>query len=86
MSIFALYFNDLEQELITRDAEGVGTGLLKLFLLLYADDIIFFKSASGLQNGLNILYDYCQNGSLLLMSINLKSWYLEKMVDWPKTW
>ena len=38
--IFALYLNDLEQELITSGADGVDTGLLKLFLLLYADDII----------------------------------------------
>ena len=32
-----------------------------IFLLLYADDIIIFsESASGLQNSLNILHDYCQ--------------------------
>ena len=31
-------------------------GLLELFLLLYADDIVIFsKSAEGLQKGLNIL-------------------------------
>ena len=63
--LFALYLNDLEQELITRGADGVDTGLLKLFLLLYADDIIIFsESASGLQNGLNILHDYCQKWKL----------------------
>ena len=63
--LFALYLNNLEQELITRGADGVDTGLLKLFLLLYADDIIiFFESASGLQNGLNILHDYCQKWKL----------------------
>ena len=62
---FALYLNDLEQELITRGADVVDTGLLKLFLLLYADDIIIFsESASGLQNGLNILHDYCQKWKL----------------------
>ena len=32
--IFALYVNDLEQELITRGADGVDNGLLKLFLIL----------------------------------------------------
>ena len=59
--LFALYVNDLEQQLITRGADGVGTGLLKLFLLLYADDIVIFpERASGLQNSLNILQDYCQ--------------------------
>ena len=54
--LFALYVNDLEQELITRRADGVDTGLLKLFLLLYADDIVIFsESANGLLNGLNML-------------------------------
>ena len=47
--------------LITKGADGVDTGLLKLFLLLYADEIVTFpESASGLQNSLNILHDYCQ--------------------------
>ena len=64
--LFALYLNDLEQELITKGAVGVDTGLHKLKLkLLYADDItIFSESASGLQNGLNILHDYCQKWKL----------------------
>ena len=63
--LFALYVNYLEQELITRGGDGVDTGLLKLFLLLYADDIVLFsESASGLQNCLNILHDYCQKWKL----------------------
>ena len=63
--LFALYLNDLEQKLITRGADGVDIGLLKLFLLLYADDSkIFSESASGLQNGLSTPYDYCQKWKL----------------------
>ena len=63
--LFAVYVNYLEQELITRGGDGVDTGLLKLFLLLYADDIVIFsESASGLQNGLNILHVYCQKWKL----------------------
>ena len=63
--LFALYLNELEQELITRGADGVDTGLLKPFIILYADDIIIFsESASGLQNGLKILHDYCQKWKL----------------------
>ena len=48
--------------------------LLKLFLLLYADDIIIFsESASGLQNGLNILeHDYCQKWKLTVNVDNSK--------------
>ena len=40
--LFAIYLNDIEQEFITKGADGVDTGFLKLFLLLYADDIVIF--------------------------------------------
>ena len=63
--LFAIYLNDIEQEYITKGADGVDTGFLKLFLLLYADDIVIFsEKPEGLQNGLNILYDYCQRWRL----------------------
>ena len=63
--LFAMYLNDIEQEFITKGADGVDTGLLKLFLLLYADDIVIFsENAVGLQNGLDILHDYCQKWKL----------------------
>ena len=40
-------------------------GLLKLFLLLYADDIVIFsESEQGLQEGLNILEAYCDTWKL----------------------
>ncbi|MCG8032789.1 MAG: hypothetical protein JAZ03_11525 [Candidatus Thiodiazotropha taylori] len=63
--LFAMYLNDIEQEFITKGADGVDTGLLKLFLLLYADDIVIFsENAHGLQDGLNILHEYCQKWKL----------------------
>ena len=63
--LFAMYLSDIEQEIITKGADGVDTGFLKLFLLLYADDIIiFYETAEGLQTGLNILYNYCQKWRL----------------------
>ena len=47
--LFAMYLNDIEQEFITKDADGVDTGFFKLFLLLYADDIVIFsKTPEGL--------------------------------------
>ena len=58
--LFALYINDIEHEFITKGADGVDIGLLKLFLLLYADDIVIFsESSDGLQKGLDILHQYC---------------------------
>ena len=54
---------------ILRRADGIDVGFLKLFLLLYADDIVIFsESATGLQNGLNILHDYCNKWKL---SVNI---------------
>ncbi len=67
--LFAMYLNDLEQEYIVKGNSGVNIDSLKLFLLLYADDIVIFaESQTGLQNGLNILYDYCQRWRL---SVNI---------------
>ena len=57
---FALYVHDLQQVLIAKgaDRDGVDTDLLKLFLLLYSDDITFFENASVLENA-----DYFNNYS-----------------------
>ena len=56
--LFAVSLNDIEQEFVIKGADGVDSGFLKLFLLLYADDIVIFsETAEGLQNGLNILHD-----------------------------
>ena len=60
-----MYINDLEKELIQKGAEGIDIGMLKLYLLLYADDIVIFSNTSeGLQKGLDILSDYCQKWKL----------------------
>ena len=41
-----MYLNDIEQEFITKDVDGVDTGFFKLFLLLYADDIVIFSETT----------------------------------------
>ena len=63
--LFSIYIHDVERELINKDAKGVGIGLIKLFLLLYADDITLFSdSADGLQEGFNNLSEYCDRWKL----------------------
>ena len=63
--LFSLYLNDLESEFAKNGFEGVDIGVLKLFLLLYADDIVIFsETEKGLQTGLDILYAYCQSWKL----------------------
>ena len=67
--LFAIYVNDIEEEFILREADRIDVGFLKLFLLLHADDIVIFsESVTGLQNGLNILHDYCNKWKL---SVNI---------------
>ena len=57
--LFSMYVNDLEETLAVHDFKGFEISMLKLFLLLYTDDIIFSEPAEGLQTGLDILKDYC---------------------------
>ena len=58
--LFSMYLNDFEEELITNGVNGIDIGKLKLFLLLYADDIVLIgKTSEDLQHGLNVLENYC---------------------------
>ena len=66
--LFSMYVNDLEEPLIVHNFKGIEISILKLFLLLYADDIIIFsESAEGLQKGLDILKDYCDKWKLIVI-------------------
>ena len=38
--LLAMYLNDIEREYILKGVEGIKIGMLKLFLLLYADNIL----------------------------------------------
>ena len=60
-----MYVNDLEDTLFLHGADCVNIESLKLFLLMYADDIIIFaESPEGMQNNLNILEMYCKKWNL----------------------
>ena len=57
--LFSMYLNDLDNDLIQKGADDVDIGMLKLYLLLYADDIVIFAEGSqGLQKGLDIFAEY----------------------------
>jgi hypothetical protein len=63
--LFAMYINDVEKEFMLNGMEGLTVDMLKVFLLLYADDmVILAKSATDLQMGLDILFDYCERWRL----------------------
>ena len=62
---FSMYLNELEEELILKVLDGVSLGMLNLYLLLYADDIILFANTpEALQQSLNVLAGYCDRWKL----------------------
>jgi len=63
--LFSMYLNDIEEHFMLNTFEGVNLGILKVFLLLYADDIVLFaESETGLQKGLDLLEQYCTKWKL----------------------
>ena len=42
--LFSMYLNHIEREHILKGTEGIDIGMLKLSLLLYADDISLFAN------------------------------------------
>ena len=66
--LFAMYINDLEMYLSTNNS-GITVSHVKMFLLLYADDIVIFAgSAEELQSEINSLYPYCDRWKLKVNS------------------
>ena len=60
-----MFLNDIEEHFIFSGLEGIDINMFKIFLLLYADDIVLFaNSAEELQEGLNMLSDYCKRWKL----------------------
>ena len=54
-----MYLNDIEDEFYLNGIEGIDLHYIKLFLLLYANDItLFSETAEGLQIALNLLSTY----------------------------
>ena len=71
--LYSIYLNDLEAEMEIKGLEGIDIGMLKLFILLYADDIILFgNSATELQNAIVSLEDYCQKWKLTVNTSKTK--------------
>ena len=67
--LFAMYVNDCEVDFISNCYSSTEMKELSLFLLMYADDmVIFSETVEGLQDMLNVLYNYTQKWNL---SVNI---------------
>ena len=63
--LFSLFLNDIEEHFIQAGMEGIDIITVKMFMLLYADDIVLFgNSAEQLQDSLNLLSNYCKRWKL----------------------
>ena len=68
--LFSLFLNDLEETFVTESYNGLDVDMFNICMLLYADDIVLFaNSAEELQEGLNLLLEYC-NKWMLKVNVN----------------
>ena len=58
--LFSLYLNDIEEQFLNSGLQGIDVNMFKMFMLLYADDIVIFaNSPDELQRCLDLLSNYC---------------------------
>ena len=65
--LFSMYINDIEDYVKTHGFQGINTGHVRMFLLLYADDtVIISENRQDLQLGLDIVENYCNKWKIIL--------------------
>ena len=80
--LFAMYINDMEQELENNGVNGIDIGMFKVLLLLYADDIVLFGNTSEeLQKSLDVLEEYCDRWRLTVNTSKTKILIFRKGAD-----
>ena len=63
--LFTLFLNDIEEKFSCSGVEGLDLDSFKIFMLLYADDIVVFaNNEEQLQCGLDVLSQYCARWKL----------------------
>ena len=66
-----MYINDLEETLIVKGIKKIDIGMVKLFLFLFADDVMLLAiNTDDLQLCLDTLHDYCIRWKLLVNTEN----------------
>ena len=63
--LFTMFLNDLEDTFMRSGLDGIHVDMFKVFLMLYADDIVLFAdNETQVQKGLDALLEYCQTWKL----------------------
>ena len=74
--------NDIVDVFFNNGLTCTAVNMSKIFLLLYADDIVLFAdSKAELQTSLNALYDYCQKWKLVVNTNKTKIMAFQKRVS-----
>ena len=77
--LFSLYLNDIEEQFINLGLEGIYVDMFKIFMLLYADDIVIFANThEQLQNCLDLLLEYCSKWKLTIYVSKTKEMVFRK--------
>lgn len=77
--LFSMYLNDIEEYYMLNGFKGIDIGMLKLFLLLYADDIVIMaESVDELKKDLLLLEQYCDRWKLSVNSTKTKVMIFKK--------
>ena len=71
--LFSMYLNDIEEHFILNGFEGINLDMFKLFLLLYADDIVIMsETEEGLKHSLFLLEKYSDRWKLTVNATKTK--------------
>ena len=63
--LFSLFLNDIGETFLESGLQGLDVNMFKIFMLLYSDDIVLFaNNPEELQEGLDLLYNYCKRWKL----------------------
>ena len=76
--------NDLEAELAVMGISDIDIGIINLYLLLYADIILFGKTPEDLQSSLPALQECCKTWKLMVNTDKTKIMIFRKGGRLPK--
>ena len=71
--LFSMFLNDIEDVFLNSGLSGVDVNSYKMFLMLYADDIVIFaNNGEELQLSLDLLEKYCKRWKLVVNTLKSK--------------
>jgi hypothetical protein len=77
--LFSMFINDIEDMYVKNGFDGIEVNMFKMFLILYADDIVIFaNNPRDLQSSLDMLCVYCNKWKLKVNTAKTKVMIFKK--------